>query len=135
MPNRPESEERPVEGVDPVGEAALLAHLVPKPRGEAAAEHLGEHVGRVVARVLERAARQAEDDVGLFEPARGGAVRRRCRRPARLAGLRRRESRRTALGAGHHGLVLDRAGRREHHALGRVFARHEGADRLRRRSC
>ena len=41
--------ERPVEGVDLVGEAALLAHFVPKPRGQSAAEHLGEHMRRVEA--------------------------------------------------------------------------------------
>ena len=122
--------ERPVEGVDRVGEAAGLADLVPKPRGQAAAEHVGKQMGGVVAGSLKEQPGKPEHEVGLFEPAGDaplaariaaafGAVR------SDGAAWRRSDARRRLDDARR----APRRRRRRAPSAGRVFAGHEGADR------
>ena len=58
--------ERPVEGIDRIGEAALLAHLLEQARRQAAAEHRGEDLERVMRAAGEGQAGQAEHEMDLF---------------------------------------------------------------------
>ena len=81
----------PVERIDGIGEAALLAHFLEQPRRHAAARRRGEDMRGVVVGRADRAALEADDDMRLFEPSSSPWSRRRDRRRApRPAPARRR---------------------------------------------
>ena len=119
----------PVERIDRIGEAALLAHFLEQARRHAAAGRRGEDMGGVVVGGGDRAALESDDDVRLLEPllhhrlaaAIGGR-----RRRFGLVGAERRQQR---FGARDDPVVVDRARRGDDRRAGAIVAAQIGGDR------
>ena len=57
----------PVEGMDRIGEAALLAHFLEQARGHAAADDIGEDMRGILILIGVGHALEADDDMSLLE--------------------------------------------------------------------
>ncbi len=123
--------EGPMEGIDRVAEAALLAHFLEQPARHAAAQDRGEDLHGVKAVRVIGPAFHAQDDMGLLvvghEPLLaldiGGLGRRR-----RAGGLEVVEA---IVGDIDQLVVIDIAGRAQHHVIADIVAIHVGTDGLR----
>src|SRR3546814_11795810 len=64
----------PVEGIDGITEAAMLAHLLEQPRGHAAAENIGQDLRTIEIAHMIGLALEAEQDLRIPQVARSAPI-------------------------------------------------------------